>query len=414
MDKTQKKTMENQEYYFRYPKSMFHLLGKEELEDVISLYESELSIREICRQNPKFPVASFSKDIPYKKTQEICPYCQGVVYEKRNKSKMSLASEYLTYCPNCKHENKETCKCPICSEREKRKEDKIREIRNEKESKYIDSLFSVAFCLEDLTHQDEFSLYAICSHYEKKEKQEETKEQEESVFDFFSLRNISDIDHGEVSPFLVGGKIEEFIEKRILKPRKGFADVRMAYFHQINDHYSLNLSLGLWELNLEYEGKKISFADFKKYISKKQTREDVRKLLFQDLYVRYISYAFDSYGATKFGLNLQSIDSSLLGNDFYPKFSLSKSFHLLCDLLQQASVYSHGNNIDDITLWSYIRNKKLKYIEKDVKTVSDFEPIPHMVPNTIDYHVLNFLNLPDNWFYLSPSRLFPSKTNQEG
>ena len=96
-------------------------LSEKEIIEMITKYYKGTSVSQLKQEYLVNATASqFVNTFPKKLTDENCQYCDvNMVEDWKAKNSYSFNNK-VPYCPNCKHENHEKCKCKTCEENRKK------------------------------------------------------------------------------------------------------------------------------------------------------------------------------------------------------------------------------------------------------------------------------------------------------
>lgn len=389
--------MAQEKYYFERFDSPFKNFSDEKLSELLSLYESDLTIYEIERKQPDYKSNGLSKNIPYQISDEICENCGSRVHKKIKRiSKQSR--EILRFCTNCMHDYTTTCKCKVCIAKRERELELIK-IKFEQEwLNEIDSLFDNKTDISDVALYDEFKICVLMQKYFD-------AESGNLIFNKSAYSSKLILDNENYQNFVY------LVNRRLIAPVRDFQKID-PYFHQNLQYYLEKDPFRFeWKLNLTHKNSDFNFFDFTHYLEERTNSESAKMNIWKEIYRSEISEYIQFYSQKFLKTRIEDFICDIVTDALFEDYSLSKSFAIIYHSLSSTLRYSTIHRASETHLNTHFRNKIMQLAEKfkNEKTFKDFDRPSQMPFSKLnDYIIQNILKIKANYFYLSTKTIFPN------
>lgn len=404
--------MAGDQFYFNNPNSLFRTLTEAQLREFIENHiANRLSRKEMLNIYPWAQRSvSFTKDLPYSKSDASCSNCSGTVYVKTAKDNNSLVERKL--CPKCNHEFNKKCTCNYCEEKKKAESEREEQRFFQVFDQDVLTSFKIPVALEDLSIMDELKLQIFAELFYDGQKQLlNLKRRKEETKLYKELRKTFLTD-----PF------ESFVKRRILKPIASYDPSK--YYYNLPVYINRNPEQFNWTINLTENGNLISLEEFTTRNDVKQYSTETLFKLWKEIYSAEILQYIEYNSNKLLKLKLDHFTISFTVHLLIPHFSLAKAFAIIYTVLASTLRYSQAyeGSLQHIT--TYFRNKLMKVAEeaKTARTFNDFNRPSGMTTDPFHMYILDrVLYVASNYFYCNTKAILgveyqpklSSKINEE-
>lgn len=386
-----------EKYYFERSDSPFKHLSDEKLSQLLSLYESDLTIYEIECNYPEYKSNGLSKNIPFQLSDENCENCRSLIH-KKTKRTSKQSREILKYCTNCNHNYTTTCECKKCIAEKERKL-QLAKIEFEQEWKNeIDIRFQNKTEIADVALFDEFKICILMQKYFD-------EEAGNLVFPESKFRSKLSLDDEIYKHFLY------LVNRQIIAPVPDFQKID-PYFRQNLQYYLVHDPLNFdWRLNLIEKNADFNFYNFTHYLEERIISESAKLEIWKEIYRSEVSEYIQFYSQKFLKTKIEEFICDIVTDALFEDYSLSKSFAIIYYSLSSTLRYSTIHRASETHLNTHFRNKIMQMAEKfrNEKTFKDFDR-PAQMPFTKlnDYIIQNILKIKTNYFYLNTKNILPN------